>query len=386
MDKYKRRSIFNAVMAIFAIALIITVAILSKDVAFSEKATRKITFAFTNFFGRISSAFPFSIFEILVFVAVVFTIYLLVKGIVMLAKRNFSRGICSFTTLISAVLCIVSVYMLDTSFAYNREEPPLEGIYQNGELSEKQQLRAIDNFMVDFINVAYSIKRDETGMPVCDYSIVELSELIAKEYEKLEDEYYDCYVPRAKGMISSALMSELHLIGITFTPIGEANVNKQAPVYDRIFTTAHEMAHSIGIMREEDANLVATYVLINSNNRLLRYAAMTTYSDRMLSIVEILDPEKHKEYVKAIEKSPVAKEYRKASSFWSSNGSLSKISDFFNNIYLKFNGQNLGTGSYNDGNFWEVTPSDPDEDGNVTYEIELSDIQLVLLTRYRFAD
>ena len=65
-----------------------------------------------------------------------------------------------------------------------------------------------------------------------------------------------------------------------------------------------------------------------------------------------------------------------------STGSLYKLSEFFNNLYLRFNGQDLGTGSYNDGNFWEVTPSEPDDDGNVTYEIELSDIQLVLLTRY----
>ena len=65
-----------------------------------------------------------------------------------------------------------------------------------------------------------------------------------------------------------------------------------------------------------------------------------------------------------------------------SKGMFNEISEFFNNIYLKFNGQNLGTGSYNDDYFWEVTPSDPDDDGNVTYDIKLSDIQLTLLTPY----
>lgn len=381
MDKYRARMIFNGVMTALAVALIVTVAVLSRNSELSEKATRIVTFAFTNSLGRFSSALPFSLFELLVCVAVICALYLIIKGIVLLAKRKTARGLCSFTTLVATVLCVVSIYMLDTSFAYNREEPPLD-IYENGDISDEEILAATDAFFDDFIALANSIERDENGVPVCDYSVSELSEMIAKEYEKLSDPYYDVYVPKAKGMVSSALMSELYLIGITFTPIGEANVNEQALTSERIFTVAHEMAHSVGIMREEDANLVATYVLINSENDLLRYAAMMEYHDRLLSVVQLLDEDKYAEYVKAIDESPVFKESEYEFKFWLSKGMFNEISQFFNNIYLKFNGQNLGTGSYNDDNFWEVTPSDPDEDGNVTYEIELSDIQLVLLTRY----
>ncbi len=381
MDKYRRRMIFNGVMSALAVILIVTIALLSRDVALSEKATRTVTFAFTNSLGRLSSALPFSLFEVLVCIAVIAAIFLIIKGIVHLAKRETARGLCSFTTLVATVLCVVSIYVLDTSFAYNREEPPLD-VYENGELSDEEILAASDAFFNDFIALANSLERDENGFPVCDMSVEEISELIRKEYAKPDDAYYDVYVPKAKGMISSALMSELYLIGITFTPIGEANVNEQAPVSDRIFTIAHEMAHSIGIMREEDANLVATFVLINSENDLLRYAAMMEYSGRITDIVRLLDEEKCADYEKALNESPVYYEYSQEVKFWKSKGMFNKISEFFNNIYLKFNGQDLGTGSYNDDNFWEVTPSDPDDDGNITYEIELSDIQLVLLTRY----
>lgn len=381
MSRYSRRTIFNAVVTVLAVAMMIAVAVLCKDTELSEKATRTVTFAFTNSLGRLSSALPFSLFEVLVAVAVVAALALVIKAIVMLAKRRFSAGLCSFTTLVATVLCVVSIYMLDTSFAYNREKPPL-AICENGDLTKEEQLAAADNFMRDFMDVSYSLERDADGFPVCDYSASELSELIAAEYAKLDDDYYCDFVPKAKGMASSALMSELYLIGITFTPIGEANVNEQAPVCDRIFTTAHEMAHSIGIMREEDANLVATYVLINSDNDLLRYAAMLEYSGRILDLVEVLDPVRYEQYRTDISASPVPDEYSGENKFWTSKGAFNKISEFINDIYLKFNGQDLGTGSYNDGNFWEVTPSDPDDDGNITYEIVLSDIQLVFLTRY----
>ena len=381
MDKYKRRIVFNGIAAVLAVVLIVTVVILNRDTQLSEQATRTVTFAFTDSLGRLSSALPFSLFELLVCVAAIVALFLIIKCFVMLAKRRFSAGLCSFTTLVATVLCVVSVYMLDTTFAYNREKPPLD-ICANGDLTEEQQLEAIDGFMTDFLDIAYSLERDGDGMPVCDLSVEELSQLIAAEYAKLDDDYYDVYVPKAKGMAFSALMSELSLIGITFTPIGEANVNAQAPICDRIFTIAHETAHAIGIMREEDANLVATYVLINSDNDLLRYAAMREYCGRLLSVVQLLDNEKYEEYDKAIGESPVGRESYLELKFWQSKGAFNGLSEFFNNIYLKFNGQDLGTGSYNDGNFWQVTPSDPDEDGNVTYEIELSDIQLVLLTRY----
>lgn len=381
MDKYKRRVVFNGIAAFFAVALMVTVAILSRDTQLSEKATRTVTYAFTNSLGRLSSALPFSLFELLVAIAVIVALYLIIKAIALLAKRRFFAGLCSFTTLVATVLCVVSVYMLDTSFAYNREKPPLD-IYANGDLTEEQQLDAIDGFMTDFLDIAYSLKRDENGLPACDLSVEDISRMIAEEYAKLDDDYYCDYIPVAKGLTASALMSELSLIGITFTPIGEANVNEQAPVSDRIFTTAHEMAHAMGIMREEDANLVATYVLINSDNDLLRYAAMMEYYGRLTSLVELLDAEKSVEYENAIKESPIATEASFEFKFWMSTGSFYKLSEFFNNLYLRFNGQDLGTGSYNDGNFWEVTPSEPDDDGNVTYEIELSDIQLVLLTRY----
>ena len=381
MDKYERRVVFNGIAAFFAVALMVTVAIISRDTQLSEKATRTVTYAFTNSLGRLSSALPFSLFELLVAIAVIVALYLIIKAIVLLAKRRFSAGLCSFTTLVATVLCVVSVYMLDTSFAYNREKPPLD-IYANGDLTEEQQLDAIDGFMTDFLDIAYSLERDENGLPACDLSVEDISRMIAEEYAKLDDDYYCDYIPVAKGMTASALMSELSLIGITFTPIGEANVNEQAPVSDRIFTTAHEMAHAMGIMREEDANLVATYVLINSDNDLLRYAAMMEYYGRLTSLVELLDAEKSVEYENAIKESPIATEASFEFKFWTSTGSFYKLSEFFNNLYLRFNGQDLGTGSYNDGNFWEVTPSEPDDDGNVTYEIELSDIQLVLLTRY----
>ena len=384
MDKYKTGMIFNGVMTALAVALIVTVAALSRNTALSEKATRTVTFAFTNSLGRLSSALPFSLFELLVCIAVIAALFLIIKGIVLLAKRKTARGLCSFTTLVATVLCVVSIYMLDTSFAYNREAPPLD-VYQNGELSDEEILAASDAFFDDFIALADSLERDGNGFPVCELSAEEISDLIGKEYEKLDDEYYCDYVPRAKGMFFSSLMSEASLGGITFAPIGEANVNDEMPITDKIFTIAHETAHSIGIMREEDANLVAAYVLLNSENNLLRYSAMYSYFLRVLDIVEVLDNDKYEAYRGAIydEDSVIRKEISAVAEFWRSKKMrLAKISDFFNNLYLKFNGQNLGTGSYDDDNFWEVTPSDPDEDGNVTYEIELSDIQLVLLTRY----
>ena len=381
MSKYSKRMIFNGVIALLAVVLMITVAVLCKDAELSEKATRTVTFAFTEFFGRISSAVPFSVFETFAFIAAAVALFLIIKGIVMLAKRQPARGLCSFTTLIATVLAVVSVYMLDTSFAYNRQKPPLE-IYKNGDITDEELLDATNDFMQDFILLSSEIERDNDGFPVCDYSVSELSELIVAEYEKLQGGYYCDYVPEAKGMAFSAIMSESYLTGITFTPIGEANVNKETPVSSLIFTIAHETAHAVGIMREEDANLMAAYVLINSDNDLLRYSAMYNYFDRMLWIMYYLDKDAYEDYASWYDSSLVKREIKAEKAFWETKGAFNAISDFFNNIYLKLNGQDLGTDSYVDSNFSDADPSEPDDDGNVTYALTLSDIQLAFVTRY----
>ena len=382
MSKYARRMIFNAIMAVLAVALIVAVVVLSADTALSEKATRTVTHALTSSLGRLSSSLPFSLFETLAFIAAAVALFLIVKGVVFLCKRQFLRGFCSFTTLVATVVCVISVYMLDTTFAYNREKPPLN-MYSQQDYDKESMLAAADGFMTEFLELANTIERDEEGYPVCTMTVEELSDVITEEYKKLNDDYYCDYIPRAKGMAFSPVMSSAMLAGITFTPLGEANVNKEERISSKIFTIAHEMAHATGIMREEDANLVAAYVLINSENDLLKYSAMYTYYDRITDIAYVYDEEKYTEYTEAVKNSPVSSEIAKTYAFWMEKaGVFSKISSFFNDIYLKFNGQNLGTDSYDDDMFWDVIPSDPDEDGNITYDVQLSDIQLALLSPY----
>lgn len=382
-DKNVRQIIISSIFAFVAIIVMIVCAVLSQNVDISEYMARKLSTGFTNVFGRVVSLVPFSVFEILALFSAILAVFLIVKTFYHLAKKQKIKSLNTFVALVSIVLCVVSVYYVNTSFSYNRQSPPVPMIDQN-ELDKSDYQNVIDNFFDDFLSLASSIPRDEKGFPDYDYSAEELSQLIANEYQKLEDDYYSDYIPTAKGMIFSPIMSELSLAGITFAPLGEANVNSDMPISSQITTIAHELAHTMGIMREEDANLVSAYVLFYSDNELLRYAVCYEYYYRVLWIELYLNGEEsYQNRLREINSSPVAKELKAEKEFWDQHRTLSKISDFFNNLYLKFNGQNLGTGSYDDGNFSDATDSgEVDDDGNIIYDITLSDLQKMICKRY----
>ena len=117
-------------------------------------------------------------------------------------------------------------------------------------------------------------------------------------------------------MLASEFMSQLNLTGITFVPLGEANVNVDVPTYQWVTTAAHELMHAKGVMDEGEANLVSYWLLMTSEDDFLRLCAMVRIAPNLISLAP-----------------PDA---------------LGKLSNFFNDIYLKFSGLS-GTNSYNDG-------------------------------------
>lgn len=383
MNKYAKKCVVNAIICAVAIVIAVVCALLSLSTAISEAAARSVSRGFTYVFGHVVSVVPFSFFEVLVAIAFILAVALIVRGIVFLAKRQTMKGVSSFVTLVTIVLCVVCIYTVDTCFAYNRERPPLD-IYENGELENEEYLVAVNNFFEDYFYLASKMERNEDGLTVSDMSVSEISDLIADEYKKLEDDYYSDYIPKAKGMASSGMMSALSLAGITFAPIGEANVNKDMPLVDIVTTTAHELAHTMGIMREEDADLVSLYVLLSSDNELLRYSACTEVYGRMLWIQRYIEGEESVEkYTKDERFESIRKEILACNEYWTSHAVFAGIADFFNNLYLKFNGQNLGTGSYDDSNFSDATDTgELDDDGNVIYDITLSRLQLAVCSIY----
>ena len=326
-------------------AILILLLILRTNQSICEFVCRRFVSVYQAVAGRFYSVTSVNIFEILVTLAILFAIACVVLSIVAFCKKKriLSRQI--MLTLLIICVCIANLYIFTAGFAYNRKAAPVD-TYQ-GEISKELALKSFVA-LVDDLNACYEEigKYNEDGSVVSPYSEKQLNEKIRKAVDKvLKDDYYYDYTPKAKPIISSGIMTLNRIAGITFLPTCEPGYNKDMPIIDRAHTIAHEFAHTKGVMREYEANIVGAYVLLNSGDAFLKYCG---YIYAIGYVYEIIRYDET--YFDNIEAYPIPQGFRKDQSkifrWWTSQPSLGSLGDFFNDLYLKSNGQEEGTGSY----------------------------------------
>lgn len=164
----------------------------------------------------------------------------------------------------------------------------------------------------------------------------------------LNDDYFTQYTPKGKPLyLTSWLYSQLQICGITFFMTNEANFNIDSPACDLPFTLAHELAHTKGVLREDDANLVALYVCLNSNNSYVRYSAYLNSLNAMLSLLKATNIEEdYNNFLNSISNN-IYKDIDYSNNYWKNHDLFGSISKFFNDIYLKISA-NQTTQAYTD--------------------------------------
>ncbi len=348
-----------AVIALLAIPLIVMNAVRT-DPELAEWWTIHIAQGYTRFAGAFTSWLAISVYELLIIILVSLCVFLFVRLVINLSKKRFKAILNGALAMGAAAMVVLNLYMASMGFGYYRADMPLPQAganYKGG-----QAAIAARYFVDDFNKLCDKLERDENGCVICPYDFRELSKLMEKEYSRLDDEYFFSYTPLAKPVLNSKLLSWLSITGITFLPIGEASVNTDVPPTTVTYTMAHEIAHTKGVQREGDANLISYYVLLSSENDYLRYCGYyATIYGFIRSVSLAGESEQYSEIYDSVSKKPNA-EYKYADAYWEAQPDIiGELGEFFNNIYLVFNGASNGTGSYNNGNqSGVIKPVDPE--------------------------
>lgn len=341
--------------------------------------------------GVLTSWLPFSVLEFFIVIGILFGMFMFVRLVINLCKARFYRIAVGLASILVGVGYLLNLYIMSMGFGYYRKAMPIPQAGEN--YTAAQAKEAIEYFLADYNELANGLKRDENGCVECPYTFSELAELMKKEYARLDNSYYAAYTPTAKPIVNSWFLSDMVITGITFLPFGESGVNTEAPPTTVTLTMAHELAHAKGVQREGDANLLARYVLLSSNNGYLRYCGYYyAFNNLLEALLLTSDYESYNKLGTSI--SPFVSIERKfASDFWNSQPDyIGQISEFFNNWYLQSNGAANGTGSYDDGNKSEVVlpppdpitgelPKDPDT-GEIIMEIHFSQVQKMFFWIY----
>lgn len=382
----ERKSTIKKLIALGALTVVfVTLTLLSKSVAVCEFFATTFARAWIFVFGHISGVLPFSCYELFLIVAIALAVTFAVYLIVFSVKRRWNKLLSM--TLIAAitVMAFLSVYTATASMTYNRNPLP-QNIYKqygSSDLSAEQAFE-IAKTIVNGANETYAqTEHDKDGNIVIPYSIKELSDKIAEAYKAMDGNYLSAYTPRGKKIISKTIMSEMHIVGVFFAPFGEANVNGYETNLYLPQTLAHEIAHSKGVMREYQADIVSLYALLCSDDPYLRYSAYVTCLDAALQILSYYP--NSGEMLSALRSQineGIYAERRNYWQFYEQFNHLDKIGEFFNDLYLKLQKQPDGTGSYVDGSD-VVDTGDVDESGDPIYEVvKFEGKQNLLITLY----
>lgn len=349
-----RHMIAKTVVIAVMLILVMVFYIIKSNSVTCENIVRNFTFLWVEFWGRIFEHVGFSIFELSCAIGVAVAIWLLASGIYFFTQNKPKRAINHLLTIVAVVACILAIYTSVTTIAYNRQ--PLDiSMAINEEITDDKVVLAANNFYQKKYEAEVEIQKNylaADGTSACPYNFKQLSQKIRDEFAKLEGDYFPDYIPTSKKIANSWLMSQFGIAGITFVPFGEGNINARARMSETAFTIAHEMAHTVGVMREYEANILATYVLLNSEDAYLKYIGFSNasffelllYSNNYQAYNELVE----RYYPPDSELNVMMKDNNAAREFWKNNNAFQSIGIFFNNLYLKLQGVDQGTDSYDE--------------------------------------
>lgn len=213
-----------------------------------------------------------------------------------------------------------------------------------------QDLVSLGGFLVEKINVLDTQRKHQKRK----YKIRALQENAQTGYNRLAktNSFFRYRVPAVKPVLFSWLISKIGIEGYYCPLSGEANLNMRLPYMDLPFVTSHEISHTLGIAREDEANLIGYLVSTNSPDINFRYSGYYNILRSVLFEIRMKSPEDFARLLKEINPGTLA-DFKEEHEFWKKyNGDMSAYMGTALDKFLKINNQKKGTDSYQDIVLW----------------------------------
>lgn len=322
--------------------------------AFAEWFARYPALGVRFLLGAVTSILPFSLFEIIIALAVLHGIFLLGLGAVALMKKCRRKKAPRFTgkAFLFALLVLLSVfdlYVFTLAPCYFRFSTADAMALDTNQVDEEQIFFALEQLSEIVNEAAPELSRNEEGESLPSGTEKEIREKVVEAANAFGDrnDFYQSRGFAAKSFLSSPLMTYTHLSGVYGFFTGEANVNTNYPHFIVTATCAHETCHSRGIAPENECNFLAAVILMESRDPYLRYCGASFVMDDLLSVCNKLDRERAQEIMAKTD--PILRlDWAAYSRFFDRyrDNTAAKVADTANSTYLKAMGQKEGTVSY----------------------------------------
>lgn len=288
---------------------------------------------------------PFSITELLWLCFYLFIFWMMITIVRALRKKHWVKVRDTSLNLSEVTLALLTLYVATAGVAYARLPVAIPQYTEPVSYTEYESV--ITLFIDDFNEVSSLLEFHEDGSVINPHSWDTLSALVQDQFQSLETGYFDAYSTRIKPMLFSFLYAEFHITGMHFTLSGEALVNRKIPDAIVPFTIAHELAHAKGVMREQDANLVAMYITLTSDDPFVRYSGYFNTFYALLNLARYMGDDQAYARLYQTLHPAIKRDYQYQGEFWGNYTLLNDIGTWINDVYLRIMG-NDGVSSYVD--------------------------------------
>jgi hypothetical protein len=303
----------------------------------------------------ISSIFPFSIGDILYVLFIIYVLYEVFSYFKRLKTSAFSKPILVAGPLGLLKFTLILYIAFKLLWGLNYSRPSIaEQLHIGNEKYTPAQLMALAKYLIRQIN-AVQLERVKTQYTATQYfTASELEIQVAAAYDEMrtKNAFFTYRHPALKKVLNTWLITKIGLEGYYNPLSGEANVNMRIPAHGLPFVACHEVAHQLGVGREDEANLVGYLVAANSSNVNFRYSALYSVLRNVLFELRIKSPE-HYEPLAALINEETKLDFKRDQEFWLKyNSDMYAYMDVALDSFLKLNNQQKGINSYQDIVIW----------------------------------
>lgn len=357
----KKRSLKFYLIIILGVWFLSTLFIAQVD-TFAEMWMRTVARTYVSVIGPLIDLLPFSFMELFFISLYIYIAYFLIRSIFFIVKKKFKLWISMLVHLILIGLSVSALYMSTAGIAYSRL--PVVVPQYEGSVEYTSYEPIVVSMIEDFNAMASLLSFSEEGSVMNPYSMHQLHQHIKDAFIILDDPYYSSFTPISKPLWSSWLYTEFHITGVHFGPSTESMFNALMPDALLPFTLAHEIVHAKGVMREDDANLVAMYIMLSSDLPYLKYSGYHTTIYALLNLMRYTGDDQGYSRAVSLLHPSIMKDYAYGTAFWQNFDVLNTFATWVNDTYLRLFGQADGVGSYVDQPIIDVI-----DDGETTIEV-----------------
>ena len=345
--KYERVPIWCIVALSFAAFCGILYLLFCISPAFADFFNLYISGAVRMVFAKVTGILPFSVAEACLILIPVF-LFLIIRYIWRYRCNTGKSTLVTIVCILSVVSLFFSQFVVCFSAGYRGRGLDDKLGFKVEEVSKEELYDSAVYLIKEINSLVPEIEYGEDHFSIMPYSLAKMNDKLIDAYDSFakKHDFIWSFDSNLKPVLLSEGLSYMHITGVYTFFTGEANINIAFPDYTIPNTAAHELSHQRGIAKEDEANMMAFLVCMESDDTYIRYSALLSifedvsnalyYADRGLlkKVNSVLDVRVYNELVA---KNNFFKKYQDSVS--------SQVSGTVNDIYLQSQGT-VGRRSY----------------------------------------